>query len=297
MDGFMIKKLSVYTLSLLTCSNLTFAAEVHSTFASDMSKTGLFVKLGESYNPVKFDQYLKANGISNVFNRSTLVAFGASGGPANPYHATQSTFSPETQMGYFKHFTKSDKLWGVKFLSNYLGIISTDKDLDSLQMDSRTNTAATPSSKASFASNVTQTSINHELALLAFVGHSFTKSHVYLGAGPSLFGSQSHFYDVTGYADDSGNHVGITGMPSNLSNSKWMWGGAAQMGMTYYINPTWVLDLSYTYAITGLYSAINNTSSPFNNTVGSYSTLYTNNSQRVTAQAVTVSVNKVFSLF
>lgn len=295
----MIKKLSVYTsLSLLTYSSLTCAAEMNSSFVTDMSKNGLFARLGESYNPVKFDQYLKAKGISNIYSRSTLVAFGASGGPANPYHATQSTFSPETQMGYFKHFTSSDKLWGVKFLSNYLGMISTDKDLDSLQVKSSKNTAGALSN-ASFAGNVTQTSINHELALLAFVGHSFTKSHIYLGAGPSLFGAQSHLYDVTGYADNNGSHVGVSGAPNNLSNSKWLWGGAAQMGMTYYFNPTWVLDLSYTYAVTGIYSAINNMS-PFNSAAGRYSSahnLYMNNSQRVTAQAVTVSVNKVFSLF
>lgn len=295
----MIKKLSVYTsLSLLTYSSLTCAKEMSSSFVTDMSKTGLFARLGESYNPVKFDQYLKANGVSNIYSRSTLVAFGASGGPANPYHATQSTFSPETQMGYFKHFTSSDKLWGVKFLSNYLGIISTDKDLDTLKARSSTNTAGTLSN-ASFAGNVTQTSINHELALLAFVGHSFAKSHFYLGAGPSLFGSQSHFYDVTGYTDNSGGHVDVAGSPNSLSNSKWMWGGAAQMGMTYYFNPTWVLDLSYTYAVTGIYSAINNMSA-FNSTAGKYSAtnpLYMNSSQRVTAQAVTVSVNKVFSFF
>jgi hypothetical protein len=294
----MMKKMGVCTaLYLLTVSNVTFSSKPTTFFAPDMSNTGLFVKFGESYNPIKFDQYLKPTGASNIYSRSSLAAFGASGGPANPYHATQSTFSPETQMGYFRHFTSSDKLWGVKFLSNYLGIISTDQDIDSFRSRSFTNNKATFSD--SFKGNVTQTSINHELALLAYVGHSFTNSHVYLGAGPSLFGAKSHFYDVTGYADSKGAHVDYTGTPSNMSNSKWMWGGAAQMGMTYYINPTWVLDLSYTYAMTGLYSAINGSSS-FANLVSNYSSAnmsYANNYQRVSAQAVTVSFNKVFSLF
>ena len=293
----MMKKMGVCAaIYLLTMPHVTFASKTNTFFAPDISNTGLFVKFGENYNPIKFDQYLKANGPSNIYSRSSLTAFGASGGPANPYHATQSTFSPETQMGYFKHFTRSDKLWGVKFLSNYLGIISTDRDVDSFQGRFLANNTTTL--PESFKSNVTQTSINHELALLAYVGHSFTNSHVYLGAGPSLFGAQSHFYDVTGYTDNKGNHVDYSSLPNNISNSKWMLGGAAQMGMTYYINPTWVLDLSYTYAITGLYSAMNNASS-FTNMMGysSANTWYTNNSQRVSAQAVTVSVNKVFSLF
>lgn len=85
------------------------------------------------------------------------------------------------------------------------------------------------------------------------------------------------------------------------SSSKWMWGGAAEIGMAYYISSTWLIDFSYNYAITGRYK--NNATTPFSSSssvlgdvitaAGTISTLTT---QQVVAQGVKISVNKVFAL-
>jgi hypothetical protein len=74
-----------------------------------------------------------------------------------------------------------------------------------------------------------------------------------------------------------------------------MWGGAAQIGMTYSFDPTWFLDLNYTYAMTRQYT--DNYSGPFASTAAGYTdsgTLYIGTAQRVTSQAFAVSINKVF---
>ena len=130
--------------------------------------------------------------LANVYSGSTLIASGQAGGPANPFHDTQSTFAPEAQAGYFSHFANSSWLWGVKFRYKYLGVTSTDRLADSPQTGSFTNTGAAPAA-TSFTGNVviqsSQTRLNHELAFLAFLGHSFANTNVYLGAGPALFGT------------------------------------------------------------------------------------------------------------
>lgn len=300
-----MRKVSLYTaFCLLLNSFVTFAGDFNSFSHNEKLKKGLFFGVGGGYNSIKFDQYLKTGASSDIFSDTTLVAFGASGGSQNPYHSTQSTFVPDGQMGYFKKFTNSDQLFGVKFLYNYLGMVSTENDISSSSPGTFTKTAIAPND-ASYQGNVvvksSQTSINHELALLAFIGHSFSKSHVYLGGGPALFGTHSNLYDAIGYVDLNGLHLNVAGNPTSFSSSKWLLGGAAQMGITYYLNPTWFLDFSYTYAITNLYA--NNYSGSFQSTTPSeyplqnIGTLGINSSQRVSSQGVTVAISKVFSLF
>jgi hypothetical protein len=65
-----------------------------------------------------------------------------------------------------------------------------------------------------------RTRINHEMALMPFIGRSFGNSHLYLGAGPALFGTQSKIIDATGFAEIHGTDLDVTGAPVNLSSSK-----------------------------------------------------------------------------
>ena len=41
------------------------------------------------------------------------------------------------------------------------------------------------------------------------------------------------------------------GNGSNYSTTQWLFGGVAMVGATYFINPTWFVDLSYSYSMTG----------------------------------------------
>jgi len=259
---------------------------------------GFFVGLGGSYNSVRLAQHINASGVSNVYSGSTLVAYGQAGGPANPFHSTQSTFAPTAQLGFFRNRPSSNWLWGAKFSYRYLGTTFTDQNVNSPQTGAFTNTTGAPSN-TSFTGHViigsAQTAVNHELAFMPFLGRSFENSYVYLGAGPAVFGTRSQLYQATGFADINGTHFDITGTPVNFSNSNWMWGGAAQIGMAYSLTASLFLDVSYDFIITGGYT--NNNSAPFASSAAGYTdsgTLYVNATQRVIAQSFTVSFNKAF---
>ncbi len=291
-----MRKLSMSMgLCLLASSSLTLAIDAPSS--SKMGNSGFFVGLGGSYNSVNIDQNLYAKGISNVSKNSSLVAYGEAGGPATPYDDSQSTFAPAIQAGYFAHFPDSDLLWGVKASYKYLDATSNNQRVDVPQYGSFTNVGVEPSS--TFTGNVvigsTQNTVKHELTFLPFIGHSFEDSYIYFGAGPALFEVQSKVSNEIGLADINGTHANITGSSASFSTSKWIWGGAAQVGGSYYFAPSWSVDLNYTYAISARHKF--NTSGPFSNTYDGYTTtgtLYNSSSQRVITQGVMFSMNKTF---
>jgi len=158
----------------------------------------------------------------------------------------------------------------------------------------------TVSGPDSFTGNVVigsyRTKLNHEFAFMPFIGHSFKRSYVYMGAGPALFGTQTKIDNAIGFADYNGMRSDVTGTPLNFASSDWVWGGAAQLGLTYYMDHHWFLDLNYTYARSANFKS--NFSAPFANmdTLGYnvVGTLFVAPSQRVTDQSVSVSINRRF---
>lgn len=158
---------------------------------------------------------------------------------------------------------------------------------------------------SSFTGHVTigsaQTQLTHELTLMPFLGRSFQNSYIYIGAGPSLFNVESSIYNGTGYADVNGD-IGndITGNPASFTNSNWVWGAAAQIGMTYFFDASFFLDVNYNYALTQHYTVSDSSafSSSFTSNGGSYrssGTFYVDNRQYQTVQGVMLSINKVFN--
>jgi len=87
----------------------------------------------------------------------------------------------------------------------------------------------------------------------------------------------------------------ITGKPTSFSSSNWVWGGAAQVGMTYFLDGSWFLDFNYTYAHTEPF--MDTYSAPFVSMSNGYTTTGTAHltaADRVTTQSVAVSINKAF---
>jgi hypothetical protein len=261
--------------------------------ASDVPKAALFGGLGGSANSVNFaDQNIFAQGVSNVFQNGVLVAFGSAGGPADPYSSTQSTFAPVAQLGYFQHLADSNWLWGVKFSYSYLAATSTNQSVVVPQVGSFTS-----SNSSTFTGNVVvrsyQTSVSHQMTLVPYIGHSFERSFVYLGAGPSLSQTQSNLNGVIGFADLNGIHTNITGTASNFSSSPWVYGGAAVIGATYFFDHSWFLDLSYTYIMTAVQTS--SFSAPFSSATSGYTDtgiLSGNYSGKVITQSLAISINK-----
>jgi hypothetical protein len=178
---------------------------------------------------------------SQFYSGSTLAASGEAGGPPVAFHDTESNLAPEGQLGYFSRFKDSPWLWGAKFSYSYLATDLATKGDILPQSGTFTTTGADPTTTP-FTGNVvlgsSETSIDQQMALMPFIGRSFKNSTVYLGAGPALFKTQSHIHNAIGFADINGVHQDLTGAPADFSSSEWVWGGAAQIGMNYFLSPS-----------------------------------------------------------
>jgi hypothetical protein len=140
-----------------------------------------------------------------------------------------------------------------------------------------------------------QTNISHQMAFIPFVGHSFERSFIYFGAGPSLSRTQSSLNGVIGFADLNGVHTNITGSADSFASSSWVFGGAAVIGATYFLDRFWFLDFSYTYA--SMLVQTTGFSAPFSSSSFGYTdtgTLSGTYSGRVITQSVALSINRVF---
>ena len=288
-----MKKLNVCTaLCLLSSSTLIFAGSMGDV-NTDNSKAKLFVGLGGSYNSVQIKQNLYA--IGNATYSGAVTGAGVAQGPATPFYDTVNTFAPEVQTGIYQHFKDSDHLWGLKFSYQYLGATPTHDSFTARQVG--TVNGATLIGNLLVGS--TQTKVEHELLFLPYIGHSFSKSQVYFGAGPALFGTRSNINDAIGFANLFASPTDITGQPINFSHPEWIWGGAAQLGLSYAFAPDLTVDVNYTYAITGQYNY--DASAAFTNFVKSQNITITgigivNTTQSLANQALSVSINKVFSM-
>lgn len=278
--------LCISALSLFISA--TFAATNEITSSAPINQTGFFAGLGGSYNFFRINSEM--SGALNA--TSGFVPIGLFSGTTGSYSNTDEAFAPEGQLGYFRHFSGSQWLWGIEFLYQYsrAKIINHSRFLEPGTSINFINPPVNVTDEISVSS--IQTRVNDELMLPLFIGRSFTNSFIYLGVGPSLFRTK-HIVDVSSDTV-SGLYVGNI---NGFSNTKWVWGGAVQAGMAFYLNPSWFLKFNYSYAITERYKANNAISfSPEINGGLNGGVVSFNTSHRLIAQEVAVSINKVFSL-
>jgi len=282
------------------CSTTCFAGSMSST-ESNIMHDGFFLGIGTNYNSINITQNSWGQGISNIQTNTGANSNGIAQGTGAPFHNTTSTFAPEIQAGYFKHLADT-QVYGLKFSYQDLGSTATNPNLYIPQLGQMTsNTGATSSLFGYVNADSVQVNTNHELTLLAFIGHAFENKYIYLGAGPSLFNLQSKNYYSIGYAEYNGATVDVTGLVSYTSPSIWAWGGAVQLGVTYFISPTWFIDTSYTYAITGNNTTAHQQAFSNSSTLGDVNyttsgTLFTRDTLKISTQALTVAINKVFDI-
>ncbi len=261
-------------------------------------KSAFFVGVGPGYSFTNFGtQSVFNKGISNVFDEGMLVASGmAVGPPVEPDLASESNFIPMVQTGYFRHFGESNWLWGAKFSYSYLGTTSSVQNLIIPQFGTSTN----PNLSSFTGFSVTKSysvSIYNETNFFSFIGRSFGKTFVYLGGGLSLSQIKGSLNDIVGYATINENLTNISGVPQSTSSTDWRCGAAATCGITYFLSPSWFLDLGYFF--TAPTSRTISTRSSFNNPgdgslafrgtlIGTYTANVDN------THAVAISINKAF---
>lgn len=279
-----VKQLKLCLLVWGLMSSFVFAGTLGEVSSASINQTGLFIGLGGSYNFVRLNSDLL--GTLNV--TGGLPPLGVFAGSRESFHNSAQDFSFEAQAGYFKQFSGSEWLWGIEFLYQYTNLkIRAPGSVRAINLMAPTlNTTDT----VSFAA--IEAKVHDTLMLPAFIGRTYKRSFIYVGVGPSLFNTQQKIAEMSD--TESAYYFGTL---DGISKSKWIWGGAVQAGMAYYVNSTWFFKLNYTCAFTGNY-AINKTISfaPEMNQGFNSGTLSFHSRQSLVSQEVALSLNKVFAL-
>jgi opacity protein-like surface antigen len=255
-----------------------------------------YLGLGGSFSGIDFGrQDVYAVGTSEIFEDGVLVATGEADGPGDFLLDDQTTFAPTVQGGYFQRIPGGDWLWGGKFTYAYLDSSSSLNDVRLPQSGSYTEDGVTTPFEGNAIVKTYTTSIRHQMALVPFVGRTFERSFVYLGAGPTLSQTKTEIDGLVGFAD-IGRPRDISGAPQDFSSTDWVYGAAATLGVTYFFDPSWFADVSYTYAQTqdnkSSYSSTFEGPGPDGTTLEG--TLDGSSSGRVITQSVAFTMNWAF---
>lgn len=280
-------------ISLSCCASLSLAEQVTTSFVPN---SGAYIGVGFGANSTQFnDQRLQATGISTATNMSNgNVSTGTAGGPPVGIGMSSSNaISPSIQAGYFQKFQDSTYLWGAKFSYSYMGGSS-----------STTNRILIPQygtypSGASFTGNAVaasyQKTIKNQISLIPYFGQSFDRSTIYFGVGPTISQVNTKINNLIGFADLNGVRTDVSGTPQSFSATQWVYGGAAMLGGTYFLDKAWFLDFSYSYAMTQ--NKTSNYYSTFDNpgaTTSYKGSLIGSSTGTATIQTIGLTVNKLF---
>ncbi len=265
-----------------------------------VSNRAFFAGLGASYNAVTFGtQDIYAIGTSDNYQDATLVSYGTAAGPGTVSLSTASTASPVIELGYFQHFSGSRWLWGAKFTYSDLRASATSTDDSIPQAGSFTYTqshAVVPFTGDAVVDSY-ETEVNSRFAFMPFIGRSFSRGFVYLGAGGTMSEVQTNLDGLVGYAVINGVNTNVSGAPQNFASSGFVLGAGLVVGGAYFLGHGWFLDLDYSFARTaaqiGRYESgfVNSGTTPGVTTVG---TLVGQSSENVVTNSVTLTIDKAF---
>ena len=267
---------------------------------SYVPRAAFFAGLGGSYNSVSF-------GNQNVYGKGTSYTppyvdisgpqpaiIGSAAGQTGLTLADASGLAPSIQAGYFQHFSGSSWLWGFKFSYAYLDMDS-EKNLMIPQAGGFTQGGVYTPFVGNYVTQGYRQTLKQQLSLVPFIGKSFERSFVYLGAGPTVAQTKTNIDSLVGFADINGLTSSITGIGrgSSYSTSQYLWGGVATVGATYFIDRNWFVDINYSYAMTETKTSTWGGPWSFDPVIGGART-GTNNgtsSGNVTTQDFTLSIN------
>jgi opacity protein-like surface antigen len=298
-------------LFFAVCSSALIVATSGAVFAADMpvkappppavwDTTGFYVGGGGSFNWTHFDQSLQGvSGIVNVSNGPLLVAQGQEGGPFFDFNRNAPGFSPDVQFGYTTPVASGGWLAGFKFAYKYANADSRENVNIPQNGTGSILTGPTAGTSAPITgfvlSSPAEINLQHQFSLIGTFGHAFGNFTLYAGGGPALFGVETNFIDTVPFATTSLHGTFPAGAPITVSNSNWVWGGAAQVGATYALTGGWFLDSAYTYARSANFNIQNSVF--VQNQVGPVTIsgpAVLNTQERITNQSITLTLNYRF---
>lgn len=282
-----------------------FSGAMGSAIAADKSivpQSAFFGGLGGGWSSGSFghqDVYGKGTSYSPPYLNHT-AQIGSAAGSTGLDLDSQSALSPVIQAGYFQHF--SDNLWmrGGKLSYSYLGIGSANSQQQIPQAGGFTEDAAYTAFTGNYLVQSYRQTINQQISLIPLIGRSFERSYVYFGVGPTAVQTKTLIENITGFESAAvipTTPTGI-GLGEKYSTNQWLFGGVAMLGATYFIDPTWFMDFSYTYSMTG--TKTSSWGGPWTDTdiarayVSRSGTNTGTSSGSVNIQALLITINKVF---
>lgn len=271
-------------------------------WAQTVPQGGFYLGVGGGFSSTDVGhQEVYAVGTSDVFNPSgTLIQTGSADGPPVPVSmSTRSNLAPVIQAGYFRHFSDSRWLWGAK--ASYSRPNSTSTTRNALIPQFGSFQAVPAGAPTSFTGNAlimsAQTTLVQQMTLTPYIGRSFDRSMVYLGAGLARSRLRSNENGVIGFADLNGARTDVSGAPQDFSSANWTYGAAATVGGAYFFDRSWMLDVSYTYVRTktqtGDFSGVfSNPNGAGGNTLAG--TLVGTSTWNAKNQTISASINRLF---
>lgn len=295
---------------------LLMGLSVTNAFSGGMMSTGLTISADKSIVPQSaFFGGLGGGWSSGSFGNQDVYGKGTSYSPPYGLHTaqvgsaagstglelnSQSALAPMIQAGYFQHFSGSQWMGGGKLSYSYLGIGSANSQQQIPQAGGFTEDGTyTPFTGNYLVQSYRQT-INQQISLIPLIGRSFERSYVYLGVGPTTVQTKTSIENITGFESVAvipTTPTGI-GLGEKYSTTQWLFGGVAMLGATYFIDPTWFMDISYTYSMTG--TKTSRWGGPWTDTdiarsyVSRSGTNTGTSSGSVNIQALVITINKAF---
>lgn len=288
---------NIFVLIFITTST---GSAIAADFSPSLApQSTIFAGLGISGASINFpNQHVYAAG--TTWQPGPVLGSGA--GSTHFHLSSSSAPAPMIQAGYFRHISDHQWMWGGKISYNYMNI-SSERSLLIPQTGGVTATVLGATTTYPFAGNYTVESyrqtLNHQITLTPVIGRSFGKSDVYLGGGPTFSQTTMSIENMASpIAFVDGHFISPTGPGngSNYSTNQWLFGGVAMLGATYFITPTWFLDVCYSYSIAA--TKTSSWSGPWSDTLTNGSARIGNNigtsSGSVNTQAFSVTINAMF---
>jgi outer membrane protein W len=138
-----------------------------------------------------------------------------------------------------------------------------------------------------------KTRVNNEVMLLGCLGKQIINGYAYVGVGPVFFTASNRIYVSSVHIP---NGVGDHLISTFVTSDRTLWGGAAQVGYQYCLNPNSFVNIGYTYLQSGKYLFNNTANTAILNGANNpgATTLFLRRTIKLSAQEFMCSMNLVF---
>jgi len=189
---------------------------------------------------------------------------------------------------------------GGKLSYSYFGIGSANSQQQIPQAGGFTQDGSYTPFTGNYLIQSYRQTINQQISFIPLIGRSFERSYLSLGVGPTTVQTKTLIENITGFENVEIIPTTPTGLGlgKKYSTTQWLYGGIAMVGATYFIAPTWFLDISYTYSVTGIktsnWGGSWTDTDTSRNGVTRTGTNTGTTSGSVNTQALAISINKAF---